>query len=79
MATKTISIDLEAYNRLKKVKNKNESFSQVIKRVVQAPFDLDSWLKKMAADPFSDEFVEAVEQQVENRNKAWNRRKNGRR
>jgi len=31
----------------------------------------------MAADPFSDEFVEAVEQQVANRNKPWNRRKTG--
>jgi len=46
MATKTISIDVEAYNRLKKMKNKNESFSEVIKRVVPAPIDFAEWIKK---------------------------------
>jgi predicted CopG family antitoxin len=67
MATKTISIDLEAYKRLKAAKRNNESFSEVIKRVVPRQIDYDAWLKSVAADPFSDEFVAAVEEQVANR------------
>jgi predicted CopG family antitoxin len=35
MATKTISVDLEAYERLRRARrNRNESFSMVIKRAV---------------------------------------------
>jgi predicted CopG family antitoxin len=74
VATKTISIDVEAYNRLKKAKRKEESFSEVIKRVVPVPFDLEEWLEAMRKDPFSDEFSEAVEQQVANRRARWNKR-----
>jgi len=38
MATKTISVDLEAYERLRRAKsNKRESFSKVIKRAVWEP------------------------------------------
>ena len=33
MATKTISISVEAYEKLKKLKNEKESFSEVINRV----------------------------------------------
>jgi len=38
MATKTISVDLEAYQRLRRAKSSpRESFSQVIKRAIWQP------------------------------------------
>ena len=67
MATKSITIDLEAYKRLKQNKKENESFSQVIKRVIKPPFDLDAWLKKLEVAPMDDKFVSAVEDQVAGR------------
>jgi len=67
MTTKTISIDLEAYNRLKRHKKENESFSEVIKRKVPAPFDFDEWLKKVRKIPMDKKFVAAVEEQVAGR------------
>src|SRR4051812_23781043 len=75
MATKTISIDLEAYNRLKSVKKPDESFSQTIKRVVRKPVDLDALFRRLAKDPLSKEAVEAVEQQIAQRHGPQNRRR----
>jgi predicted CopG family antitoxin len=67
MATKTISVDIEAYERLKSVQKDNESFSQTIKRVIRKPMDFDQWLESIEKSPLSDEAVEAVEQVVAQR------------
>lgn len=73
MATKTITIDLEAYERLAAVRRDGESFSRAIKRVVRQPFDVDSFLRGLADRALSDQAVAAVEEQVANRRRPSHR------
>jgi len=75
MATKTISLDLEAYERLKAVQCNGESFSQTIKRTVQAPLDVEAYGKRMRDVSMSQEAIDAVEEQVCNRHKPSRRKR----
>jgi len=54
MATKSIMIDVEAYERLNTVRREDESFSRVIKRVVRPPVDVDAYLAHLDGGPHAD-------------------------
>jgi len=69
MATKTITIDLEAYRRLCEVRRDNESFSRVIKRAVKPPPDLEGWLRNVRRTQLGFEAREAVERHLVDRRK----------
>lgn len=74
MAAKTITIDVEAYRRLKHAQMPNESFSQTIKRVVPRPFDLQAWMRRVTQAEFSRDFVDAVATRVASRGRRPRRR-----
>jgi predicted CopG family antitoxin len=67
MATKTITIDVEAYRRLTQVRRENESFSQIIKRVVRPPLDIDAFLTELKCLSMSPKATAAVEKQLRQR------------
>lgn len=67
MATKTISIDLEAYRVLTSARMKDESFSRVIKRLVRPRVNVSEWLDTVRKNRLAPEALDAIEQAVANR------------
>jgi predicted CopG family antitoxin len=67
MAVKTITVDLEAYDLLARLKRGRQSFSQVIKEHLgkaATGADLDSILDRIVLD---EETVDAIEAEVQRR------------
>ncbi|WP_460826476.1 antitoxin VapB family protein [Nostocoides australiense] len=71
MAVKTITIDLEAYDRLSRLKDGGLSFSQVIKKYLPAPggtaADLLATLDDMGDDAVAEGTLDVVEVTVRDR------------
>lgn len=61
MATKTISIDLEAYDRLTRARLGNESFSRVIKRTIRPGIDIKTYLSDLDCHPLGDDALAAID------------------
>ena len=72
MAVKTITIDIAAYEALSKMKRADESFSQVIKRILREDrYSAKNLFNHLAATAFSDETLDAVEKQVRLRGQTY--------
>jgi predicted CopG family antitoxin len=81
MATKTISVDLEAYERLVRARrNSNESFSQVIKRAQWEEEDhsgaaiLNAFEKLKPLDEMAIHELESIQKQDRPPNDKWTKR-----
>lgn len=75
MATKTITIDVEAYERLKAVQQPNESFSTTIKRVVRAPLDVRTFAQALSHPPMNRQAIRAIEEHMNRRHQPTLRRR----
>ncbi len=64
MPVKTITIDMDAYNRLKACQREGESFTQTIKRAVPPPFDEAAFRKAVKQFTLGDDVAEAIEEHL---------------
>jgi predicted CopG family antitoxin len=67
MARKTITIDAEAYERLRLARRGTESMSETIKRVVRPLTPISNWLERIGDVGSSDAFADAVNEQIASR------------
>lgn len=68
MAVKTITIDVEAYDRLARLKRTGQSFSQVIKEHLPAPgTTAGDLLARLDETAISDETLAGIERVIDER------------
>ena len=71
MAVKTITIDIDAYERLARLKSEGQSFSQVIKELVPArPSRARDLLAALDRSEIGDATLDAVERVVAERRRS---------
>ncbi|MCU0917150.1 MAG: antitoxin VapB family protein [Planctomycetes bacterium] len=78
MTFKTIRIDTEAYERLQAARRQGESFSQVIKRVVNKPVDVQQFLEEISRRPLREEATAVIESHLHRRRRASRRKRQAR-
>ena len=72
MAVKTITIDIEAYEKLASEKKANESFSQAIKRILNSrKMTADKLLKSLDKLALSEDALTHVERIVQNHEQSF--------
>jgi predicted CopG family antitoxin len=69
MATKTITLDLEAYDLLRRHKRGKQSFSEVVKQHFGPRRTIQEFRSALPDAMLSEETLDAIEQQIELRQK----------
>jgi len=69
MATKTITLDLEAYDLLRRHKRGKQSFSEVVKEHFGPRKTIEEFRRALRDVVLSEETLDVIEQQIELRQK----------
>jgi predicted CopG family antitoxin len=74
MAVKTITLDLDAYETLRRLKREGQSFSEVVKERLGSRSTARDLLEAVRGAPLAEETLDAIERQVSERRRSPARR-----